>query len=609
MWFLLACTDYGFSPKDTPAGPAEETAGSGVPDTDNDTSPPTSETGAGPCSLDLPGPSSVPVDEACAGGPYVPPGDPWNIVVEWETAIPGGSLCMPLTARFVDTNKDGRVDEADDVAVVVASTVGVAHVLSGTTGAPLFQANGFRSDGCPVLSDLDRDGTPEIAGPGAFGTTIAFDGAGNRLYYFAANQVSGFPVGTAADISGSGAPHLILDSYLFDGATGEPDLVLSPSEDYWRSPVVADIDLDGVAEVLIGDGVFSADGSVRFRIPGTGYAVFTAVVNLDDDAFAEIVALRDGIAWFYEHDGTLRAEVPLPGGGVTVGPPCAADADGDGSVEIGAPAGGAFVVLDEEGNVRFSAPATDTSGSAGCSAFDFNGDGSAEFVYADEDTLRIFSGEGAVLFLEDDGYDSRTGFDYPVIADVDGDGSAELLAVDSGSFFGVRAYGHATNQWPPTGWSWSIHDFAVTNQGLNGEVPSAPTPSWLADNLFRSRPITGGSGARVDLAPTIHDVCVETCDAGGATVSVSVANYGGAAVNLGVRWVLQGDASGVRVDLAEGTLPVIGSGAQIAAFEIAFDPRLAPDGLWFSVDASDALLATECDASNNEAAYLEPSGC
>jgi hypothetical protein len=337
MWFLLACTDYGFSPKDTPAGPAEETAGSGVPDTDNDTSPPTSETGAGPCSLDLPGPSAVPVDEACAGGPYVPPGDPWNIVVEWETAIPGGSLCMPLAARFVDTNDDGRVDEADDVAVVVASTFGVAHVLSGKTGAPLFQANGFRSDGCPVLSDLDRDGTPEIAGPGAFGTTIAFDsagnrlyyfaanqvsgfpvgtaadisgsgtphlildsylfdGAGNRLYYFAANQVSGFPVGTAADISGSGTPHLILDSYLFDGATGEPDVVLSPSEDYWRSPVVADIDLDGVAEVLIGDGVFSADGSVRFRVPGTGYAVFTAVVNLDDDAFAEIVALRDGIA-------------------------------------------------------------------------------------------------------------------------------------------------------------------------------------------------------------------------------------------------------------------------------------------------------------------------
>jgi hypothetical protein len=203
---------------------------------------------------------------------------------------------MPLAARFVDTNDDGRVDEADDVAVVVASTFGVAHVLSGKTGAPLFQANGFRSDGCPVLSDLDRDGTPEIAGPGAFGTTIAFDSAGNRLYYFAANQVSGFPVGTAADISGSGTPHLILDSYLFDGATGEPDVVLSPSEDYWRSPVVADIDLDGVAEVLIGDGVFSADGSVRFRVPGTGYAVFTAVVNLDDDAFAEIVALRDGIA-------------------------------------------------------------------------------------------------------------------------------------------------------------------------------------------------------------------------------------------------------------------------------------------------------------------------
>ena len=63
----------------------------------------------------------------------------------------------------------------------------------------------------------------------------------------------------------------------------------------------------------------------------------------------------------------------------------------------------------------------------GSSVFDFEGDGAAEVVYADEETLWILDGATGQVELAWDEHDSGTRFEYPTIVDIDKDGSAEIL--------------------------------------------------------------------------------------------------------------------------------------------------------------------------------------
>ena len=74
-----------------------------------------------------------------------------------------------------------------------------------------------------------------------------------------------------------------------------------------------------------------------------------------------------------------------------------------------------------------SATEDESSGSTGSSVFDFNGDGVAEVVYRDECWLRVYSGpDGSKRFAAP--VTSGTVQEEPVIADVDGDGHAEIVA-------------------------------------------------------------------------------------------------------------------------------------------------------------------------------------
>lgn len=66
-------------------------------------------------------------------------------------------------------------------------------------------------------------------------------------------------------------------------------------------------------------------------------------------------------------------------------------------------------------------------GIAAGTAFDFLGDGGAEAMYADENTMFIFDDSGEELLRVP--RSSLTNVEYPVVADVDNDGSAEIVVV------------------------------------------------------------------------------------------------------------------------------------------------------------------------------------
>ena len=68
-----------------------------------------------------------------------------------------------------------------------------------------------------------------------------------------------------------------------------------------------------------------------------------------------------------------------------------------------------------------------SSGMTGSSVFDFEGDGAAEVVYADEETLWIFDGATGTIEMAWTEHGSGTRFEYPTIVDIDADGSAENI--------------------------------------------------------------------------------------------------------------------------------------------------------------------------------------
>ncbi|MFV0484112.1 MAG: BspA family leucine-rich repeat surface protein [Bacteroidales bacterium] len=79
---------------------------------------------------------------------------------------------------------------------------------------------------------------------------------------------------------------------------------------------------------------------------------------------------------------------------------------------------------------------TDRSGGTSMSMFDFNNDGILELVYRDESTLRIMNGNNNMATLATIKCGAATTSEYPVIADVDNDGSAEIIVAGGISYSG-----------------------------------------------------------------------------------------------------------------------------------------------------------------------------
>src|SRR5690606_16751416 len=108
--------------------------------------------------------------------------------------------------------------------------------------------------------------------------------------------------------------------------------------------------------------------------------------------------------------------------------PAIDDLDGDGMPEIVVAGGSQVVVFHHDGQVFWTHDEVhDVSGATGASIFDFDADGNKEVVYIDEVAVYAFDGRNGNVLFRSDAHASNTLFDYPVIADVDADGSAEIV--------------------------------------------------------------------------------------------------------------------------------------------------------------------------------------
>jgi hypothetical protein len=150
-----------------------------------------------------------------------------------------------------------------------------------------------------------------------------------------------------------------------------------------------------------------------------------------------------------------------------------------------------------------------SSNRTGSSVFDFEDDGVAEVVYRDELYLRVYRGTDGVVLFETP-MSSCTWHEYVLVADVDSDGKAEMVAVANnncgyGPQRGVYVYG--ADNWVATRKIWNQHTYHITNVNPDGTIPAVELNNWQQAGLNNYRLNTFAPGepqplSAPDLAPS-----------------------------------------------------------------------------------------------------------
>lgn len=500
-------------------------------------------------------------------------------------------VATPVVLNLTDDNGDGLTNDDDtpDIAFLTYDFAGgccnvaaTLRVVSGeceddktmTTLASI-KAPVLNNDSGVAAGDLDGDGVPELVaitrvnnavrGAVAFRRTAADGSAWEVLWHNATHPGPTHTLGGAtislADLEGDGLPEVVIGNVVLEGDSGAlkwDGVVTSGGKGgignngfLGPSSTVADIDLDGVQEVIAGNTVYAADGKVKWTfnymtnnspcgggLPCDG---FNAVANFDDDDEAEIVIVRLGEVFVLDTDGTQLHRIVLPKidcPNNESGPPTIADFDGDGRPEIGTASADYYVVADLDCDknpvpmgcagpgILWRVTNEDCSSRVTASSvFDFEGDQKAEVIYADEVSFRVLDGTtGAVLF-SDPTYRSHTRIEMPVIADVNNDGHADVVIGENsynGGAPGLEVWRGALNDWVRTRRVWNQHGYAITNITKDGAIPAEPERNWLNArfNNFRQNVQPGGLFNAPDA--TVPGLICNASEAGGDKLPLSI---------------------------------------------------------------------------------------
>ncbi len=324
---------------------------------------------------------------------------------------------------LADLDQDGKIDivaRRNDQGLVVFSWDDEVHHFKPKWTADGMDITRQQAWDGPSVFDLDDDGSPEVLLRGA-----VYDGrTGTRIY-------DGALVDTVPPRPFNGLIPVVGEL----NADGRPKLVGTVSNEItffgWQNRQWVDEGMISGAHF----GVMASHfGIADFGTPGSGADAFD-FKHLD--GIAEIVAVDDetGTVTIHaigDHQVVMRVATGDRGGSPVIG-----DFDNDGLPEIGVAGKTRFRVFDfdckdggpgcESPYVRWSQPSQDgSSAQTSAAIFDFDGDGRAEAVYADECFLRVYEGDtGTVLYSA---YrTSATWYENPLVADVDRDDSTEIV--------------------------------------------------------------------------------------------------------------------------------------------------------------------------------------
>ncbi len=566
------------------------------------------------CAVDIPAAGTAEVATDCADGTR----DFWiDIETEWEYRdTRGGVRSKPAVGQLTDDNNDGVIDSEDTPDVAFVTTGHQLILVSGDTGDTIFALDDYFEFADVLIADVNADGTPELVAMTGTFEIVALDGAGSTIWSSESFDYADDTIanGVVADIDGDGMPEVLMKDVVVSGEDGATLMELDEQEVLYPyfGPAIADLDRDGQQEIVIGENVYDSEGDILWSAPvdeEEHIYYISAVLNADDDEEGEVLMVSYLDAILYDTDG--EALTTLTSGLAIGGTPCVADFDGDGISEIGLPDYYGVRVVEMDGTELWSD--TDTSGAyllKGCSAFDFEGDGDADLIFSSELYFTIYDGTTGVVLFQDEDWAANGLMEYPLVADVDNDGSAEIIVASSGSedlaqgHDGISSFGHPSRLWADAGGSWPSFDYRVENVNDDGTVPAEPG-GWDTYNVSRSRPATSVPTV-TDLAVAYVNHCVTSCPAGNATIVFQVWNQGAEDAQAGVPVTLYAVDGEDLYAMETKTLPAIPSGTLLEgqSFEIAAS-TFGPDGLLIRLDddGEGGTTLGDCDRTNNVTTY------
>ncbi|MCB9680012.1 MAG: VCBS repeat-containing protein [Alphaproteobacteria bacterium] len=520
------------------AGCQEFTIAKDPPDV---TVPVDSDDGAGICGFTW-APRTVDTLPEC--GNYEVGGfQPW---VEWNGVRGKNSTALPVVA---DLDGDRMPEILVNVTGLLPGDKGELWALHGDGSGVLWRnttANlGFGT--AVAVGDIDHDGYPEIVGVRAKGgqlptaqnisyTVVAWDHEGNELWESREYGKINFDYATGiilSDMDHDGEVEIVAGRVILhaDGTErgkgehghGSYGIALGISEA--SLPAVADLDLDGVEEVIVGDAYYDPDGNTIWHDARRNDAMI-AVANLDDDPEGEWVAITGNSYRAHDTDGSLLwGPIEIPTANI-VSPAAIADIDADGYPEIVVAGGDELRAVNHDGSTLWSRSVQDESGATGASIFDFDGDGVQEVVYIDEVAVYAFNGTDGFEKFRSDEHASNTMMDYPVIADVDADGEAEIVVAHVGYGFAITVYGQADGRWAPTRRVWNQHAYSRDNVADDLDIPQTAVQGFTTHNTWHSATDASllDQDDRYELQGVIQEVCTVQCEQGTVYVAAQLVN-------------------------------------------------------------------------------------
>lgn len=309
---------------------------------------------------------------------YKPPVAPLALKLEWSWT--GSNTILPEYNQVVNTpsvvDLDG--DKFPDVVIVTSKNNGDAYdadkpayirALDGRDGTEKWAATvdafnvlyAVNPRGTTAVADVDGDGKIEIYAPAAGGGVVAFHGDGSFYWKSTTTLQPGSVTIAIADMDNDGIAEVVEGGLVFNAQTGAlafpPTYTLASDQHLWGAndptygPVSIIADVDGIDSsndqmVVTGNRAFKKSGFLVWDKSATLTDGYTAIADLDKDGKPELVVIAQGnIRVQNAVTGELIDSIALPGSG-RGGPPTISDFDNDGVPEMASANGTKYNVFE-----------------------------------------------------------------------------------------------------------------------------------------------------------------------------------------------------------------------------------------------------------------------
>ena len=502
----------------------------------------------------------------------------------------GSVLAVDPMAGVVAEQYDGLGDDVDNLAVVRSAAAGGGGLLQ--MAVPTV---------CQKLQCAD--------GAGSNLTMDAPDGGGMPAFF---------------DTDHDGVAEILYDHSLVDFAKCEARLTLRRESEECVATVPALFDATGQFEFWAAGPleVTSLDGAASYPwdwsgVDTTPADTWTYTASVWDRA-GEIRLVRSDSSQLSVADSggrVLWSRYREPTTGLPPGAcdnfPAVGDLDGDAVPDIvtcEGRLGEKLIAYSLSGALMWRAPAQYEWGpNGGMALADLDADARYEVVSWSDAGLRILDGATGQILAETQDVVAYGAWSQPVIADVDGDGSAEIVVAGDWASEAdepreakndhLFVLGPKTGRWARTRPVWNQTPYDVVSVADDGSAVRFPWANWQTYNSYRAQPAHDGD--LPDLQVKVTGACADTCSPGGTVwVAAQVGNAGSHEAAAGARVSLHtwSEAEGVTT-VGEATVAdPIPSGQDAAGVVFAVPWEQWRAARYLQVDGADPQ---ECDRVND----------